>query len=80
MPSTSTNFSITGAVSRVVPAAAGADRDVERDGKIRGAAHLRAHQRRERLALARGHLEDQLVVDLQEHARAQALGEECGLD
>ncbi len=56
-----------GSVSGFVPAAAGADGDVERDGQVGGAGHLLADQLLERVTLALGHLEHELVVDLQQH-------------
>ena len=60
-----------GSVSRFVPAAPEADRDVQRDRQVGGAAHLLADQRLERLVLARGHVEHELVVDLEQHPRPQ---------
>ena len=56
-----------GSVSGFVPAVAGADRDVERHGQVGRGRHLAAHQRLQRLALPRRHLEHELVVDLQQH-------------
>ena len=55
----------------LVPAVAGADGHVEGDLQLRGTAHLLAHQRLEGLALAGEDLEDQLVVDLEQHPRPQ---------
>ena len=54
-------------VSGFVPAVAGADGDVERDGQVGRAGHLLADQLLERVALAVGHLEHELVVDLEQH-------------
>ena len=50
-----------------VPARAGADRHVERDGQLGGRGHLLAHEGLECLGLPRGHLEHELVVHLQQH-------------
>ena len=54
-------------VSGLVPAAARPDRDVERHEQVGGRAHLLADQGVERVPLPRRHLEDELVVDLEQH-------------
>src|SRR3984885_10530926 len=51
------------------PAAAGADGDGQRDAEGSGGAHLGGDQGGEGFKLAGGDLEDELVVDLQEHPR-----------
>lgn len=57
-----------------VPGAADADGDVQGDGHLDGGAHVAADQFLQCLALARGDLEDQFVVHLQEHPRLEAGG------
>ena len=59
---------------------AGADGDVERDGQGRGAAHLLADQGLECLAFAGEDVEDELVVDLEQHPRLQTLGDQTRVD
>jgi hypothetical protein len=59
-------------VARLVPGAAGAHGDLQRHAEVVGGAHLGSHQVLQGGQLARGHLEDQFVVDLEQHPRAQA--------
>ena len=63
-----------------MPGAAHADRDVERDGHVDGAAHIAADQLLEQLPLTRGDLEDEFVMHLEEHPRLQAGFPQCGVD
>src|SRR5580698_949023 len=62
------------------PAADGADGDGERDAEGGGGAHLGGDQGGESLQFAWGDLEDELVVDLQEHPRAEAGRRQLGAD
>src|SRR5437660_9961624 len=59
-------------VAGVVPGPTKADGDVERDVERVGSAHLPADQILDRLALPHRHLENELVVHLQEQPGAQA--------
>jgi O-antigen/teichoic acid export membrane protein len=54
-------------VSRCVPGLADPDADVERHVHRHGSTHLTADERLERLPLPRRDLEDELVVDLEQH-------------
>ncbi len=55
-------------MGRFVPGQAGADRDVERNVELVGGTHLAAHEVLDGLMLARGDLEDEFVVNLQQQA------------
>src|SRR5690554_7915474 len=62
----------------VVPGAAETDGDVERHLQVRGGRHVLAHERLDRLLLARCDLEDELVVDLeQQRSEERRVGKEC---
>src|SRR6266702_3341949 len=56
---------------RFRPASAGAHRHVERHPQRGGARHRGAHQVADGVELAWRHLDDELVMDLQQHPRAQ---------
>jgi len=55
------------------PVVAGADLDDDRDGEFQRARHLLLRECAGAVDLVFGRLEDQLVVHLEQHARAQAL-------
>src|SRR5215467_10988630 len=55
------------------PAAAGAEGHLQRHAELERAAHARGHQRAQVVQLTVRHLEDQLVVNLQQHPRGRAL-------
>src|SRR4051795_12448660 len=57
----------------VVPGAPNANGDVELHVELVGAAHLRAHDLLDLLLLARGDLEDELVVHLEQQPGTQPL-------
>src|SRR5487761_1148720 len=59
-------------VRRLGPAAARAGGDLQRDAQVGRGAHLPLDQRGQVVKLAGGGLEDQLVVDLQQHAGFKA--------
>src|SRR5579875_706599 len=61
-------------VRRVRPAPAGPHGHHQRHAQLERAAHRRTHQVGHRGELAGGDLEEQLVVDLEQHPRPQALG------
>src|SRR6266516_6295572 len=61
-------------VLRLHPAPAGGHGDLQRHAQRIDAGHLAADQLGEALAFAADDLEDQLVVDLQDHAGGEALG------
>ena len=71
---------LAGSVAGVVPGAADADRDVEGHPQLVGGAHLPAYQGLDGLPLPRRHLEDQLVVHLQQHPAGQPLGRQGPVD
>ena len=58
---------LTQASGSLVPARARPDDDVERHQQVGGRAHLLADQGVEGVPLPRRHLEDELVVDLEQH-------------
>src|SRR5215469_18134187 len=60
-------------VACFLPAAAGAEGHLQRHAELERAAHARGHQRAQVVQLTVRYLEDQLVVDLQQHPRARAL-------
>ena len=64
----------------ILPGAAHADRHVERHREGERPAHALAHHGLDRLALTGSDLEHQLVMHLQEHARAQVRLAESGVD
>src|SRR5690606_6874245 len=67
-----TSAPAAGSVRRRLPVRARADRDAERDAELDGGSHLAADQFLHPGPLARGDLQDDLVVDLEEHAGGQA--------
>src|SRR2546423_15286946 len=65
---------------RLEPVRALAQVDNEGYGQTRGVFHLVLHERHQLIALRTWYLEDQFVVDLQEHAAAHLARAECGVD
>src|SRR5690349_21868256 len=59
-------------VSRVLPGKAGAERHGQGDGELVRSAHGFAHKRAQVVQLARGDLEEKLVVHLEQHPRREA--------
>src|SRR3954470_1297482 len=70
----------TGLMPCVVPGATDAHGDVERDVEVVGAAHLVAHELLDLRLLARGDLQDELVVHLKQQPGPQALLTQAALN